>query len=373
MNLKALEEQRAELVEQMEAVLKGAKEETRALSEDEQGKFSELETKIKNIDSTIDIEKRAQELEIKKSEVKKMEEMKNVLSIETREEMAFESFVRGIVCENEEVRADEILTKGANGNIVPKSIVNRIITEVKDRVDFMNDCQVVYSKGTLSFPSYSDTSEAVYVDETAESPASQGSFTTVELTGYVIEAVSLLSIQMINNTDFDLVNFVIGEVAQKIADKLEKEFINGTTGKVTGMLSNDKNSVTTASTALTYDDLVTMKHTLKRTFQRGAKWVMNANTWKAICLLKDGNGQPYFGDDSYNILGCPVRITDAMPENKIIFGDLNGYVIKINKGVEMNVLKELYSRKRMIGFQAFVEVDAKPVDKQRYGVLTIKQ
>lgn len=371
MNLKALEEQRAELVEQMEALLNGAKEEVRALNEEELNKFAELETSIKNIDSTIDIEKRAQELEIKKSEVSNMEQNKNTLSIETREEMAFESFVRGVVAD-EEVRADEILTKGANGNIVPKSIVNRIITEVKDRVDFLNDCQVVYSKGTLSFPSYSDTSEAAYVDETAESPANQGSFTTVELTGYVIEAVSLLSIQMINNTDFDLVNFIIGEVAQKIADKLEKEFIHGTSTKITGILSNDQNNVTTQAAALTYDDLVTMKHTLKRQFQRAGKWVMNPNTWTAICLLKDGNGHPYFGDDSYTILGCPVRITDQMPEDKIVFGDLNGYTIKLNKGVEMNILKELYSRKRMIGFQAFVEVDAKPVDKQRYGILTIQ-
>ena len=57
--LKELEEKRAELQAEMEQLLNGAKEEKRAMSEEESAKFDGLEREIKNIDATMAAEKRA--------------------------------------------------------------------------------------------------------------------------------------------------------------------------------------------------------------------------------------------------------------------------------------------------------------------------
>lgn len=371
MELKKLYEQREDLQKEMETILDSAKTEERAMSEDETTKFDDIEAKIKAIDKTIQCEERAREIKMLENTMVNEIEKEDVAQVEER---AFVDFIRGTVTEN---RADSFLTQGSNGTVVPRSIADRIITAVKDQVDFMKYANVVFANGTLAFPVYSDTNEANYVDETLETEAKNGAFTTIDLTGFVIEAISIVSKKMITNVDFDIVSFVINEVVKKIVNKLEKEFINGTTNKITGVLSTTNTVETASSTTITYDELVKTKHTLKQAFQGNGVWVMHPDTYTAICLLKDGNEMPYFKDDEYVVLNRPVLVSDNMPSmaagNKaIVYADLSGYTIKMAKSVEVNLLNELYARKNAIGVQGIVEVDAKITDEQKIVALTMK-
>ena len=99
-------------------------------------------------------------------------------------------------------------------------------------------------------------------------------------------------------------------------------------------------------------------------------------TSTAICKLKDNNGQPYFKEDEYKILGRPVIESDSMPimaagKKPIIFGDLSGYTIKATKSVEVQVLREKFATKNMIGVLAFGEYDAKITDSKKVSSLTM--
>lgn len=368
--LKKLLEQRAELIEEMNNILNGAKAEERAMSDEENSKFEEVENKINAINSTIEAEERAEKLRAAKN----VHTEDQTATIEELEERAFDNFLRGIV----EERADASLLQGSNGAVVPKTISNRIIQAVKDKVDFLKYADVVYCNGTLSIPVYTDTNEAAYIDEDTGSDAKTGAFTTVDLTGYVIEAISIVSKKMITNVDFDLVSFVIDQIVKKLVSKLEKEFINGTTSKITGILSVASNGLTTASgTAITYDELVTLKHSIKKAYRDNGVWIMNDSTYTALCKLKDTNGQPYFKDDDYKILNCDVLVSDNMPaiglsEKAVVFADLTGYTIKIAKNMEVNILNELFARKNAVGVQGLIEVDAKVTDAQKIAVMTMK-
>lgn len=362
-NKKGLVEQRAELVEEMETLLNDSKVENRAMSEEEETKFNEIENKIKSIDTTIDMENRAGNLK----------KIKNVLTdeklnktTEELEERAFDSFLRGVV----EERADASMTQGSNGAVVPKTIANRIIQAVKDSVDFLKYANVVYINGTLALPVYTDANEAQYIDEDNGGDAKTGAFTTIDLTGYVIEAIAAVSKKMVTNVDFDLVSFVVEQIVRRIIEKLEKEFINGTAGKITGVLSITNTISAASATTVTYDELVKTKHKVKQAFQKNGVWIMHPDTYTALCLLKDGNNQPYFKDDEYKILNRPVMVSDAMPQlatgkKAILFGDLSGYTIKMAKTIEVNILNELFARKNAIGVQGLVEVDAKISDVQK--------
>ena len=131
-----------------------------------------------------------------------------------------------------------------------------------------------------------------------------------------------------------------------------------------------------AATAVTYDELVSLKHSLKQRFCGKASWIMNPATYTAICKLKDNNGQPYFKEDEYKILGRPVIESDSMPimaagKKPIIFGDLSGYTIKATKSVEVQVLREKFATKNMIGVLAFGEYDAKITDSKKVSSLTM--
>lgn len=373
MNTKALEEQRADLQAEMENILNGAKEETRALSETEVTRFDEIEKEIKSIDATIAAEKRA--LDLASTETEKEAEMSETIKtpeqVETDELRAFEEFVR-----NNETRAE--MLEGDNGAIVPVTIANKIIKAVRDRVPYLQLADVIETNGKLSVPVYgedaSDYINADYVDEGKSLTDNVGKFTTVDLTGYVVGALSVISNKLINNTDINITDFIVNEVARAMAEKLEKEFTVGTSGKITGITTGEVKVTTAAANAITYDELVTLKHSVKKAFRGAGKFIMNDTTYTAICKLKDANGQPYFKDDDYKILGCEVLVSDSMPElgsgNKaIVFADLSGYTIKMTKNVEVSILRELYAPKNMVGVMAFGEFDAKITDSKKVAVL----
>ena len=74
------------------------------------------------------------------------------------------------------------------------------------------------------------------MDEGTDLTDNVGKFTSIDLTGYVLGALALVSNKLKDNTDIDVVGFIVNQVAEAMAEKLEKEFINGTTGKITGIL-----------------------------------------------------------------------------------------------------------------------------------------
>ena len=379
MNFKELEEKRAQLQEEMESLLSTAKSEERAMTEEESAKFDGLEKEIKNIDATLAAEKRAEELKITKEE----EPMPEVRAEETKvteesEVRAFEAFVRNNL---EELRAGEQqLTEGNNGAIVPTTIANKIIEEVRDMVPFLTLGDVYNTNGKLSVPVYSEDStnyiNADYVDEGTSLVDNIGEFTSVDLTGYVIGALALVSNKLISNTEINITDFVVRKVAEAIAEKLETEFVVGTNNKITGVLGATVRVTAAATGAITYDELVSLKHSIKR-FRKNAKWIMNDATYEAICKLKDGKQQPYFKDDEYKILGCEVLISDSMPTmaasaKAIVFGDLSGYSIKMTKKVEVKILRERFAERNMVGVIGYGEYDGKITDGKKLAVLQMK-
>ena len=246
---------------------------------------------------------------------------------------------------------------------------------------YLTLADVVNTNGKLSVPVYGEDStnyiNADYVDEGTALTDNIGKFTTVDITGFVLGALSLVSNKLISNTDINITDFVVMQVSEAMAEKLEKEFTVGTEGKISGILSGTVRVTTASSTAITYDELVELKHSLKKAFRSAGKWIMNDSTYTALCKLKDQNGQPYFKDDEYKILGCEVLVSDSMPEigtgNKaIVFADLSGYTIKATKAIEIQLLREKYADRNMLGVIAYGEYDAKITDAKKVAVMQIK-
>ena len=375
-NLKKLMERREELNKKLAELVDAADNEERAMTEEETKDFDAAEKEIKEIDATIAREERARNIPT----VQQPNENHEMTQEEraAADEKAFADFIMNRVTEN---RAGEIqLTQGNNGAIVPTTIANRIIKSVRDMVPFLQLSDVIYTNGKLSVPVYGEDStnyiKADYVDEGTELTDNIGKFTTIDLTGYVVGALALVSNKLKDNTDINVVDFVINQVAESIAEKLEKEFVNGST-KIIGITSATKGITAASATAITYDELVSLKHSLKQRFRANARWIMNPATYTALCKLKDGNGQPYFKEDEYKILGLPVIESDSMPTiaasaKAIVCADLSGYTIKATKSVEIQVLREKFSTKNMLGVLAFGEYDAKITDSKKIAVLTMK-
>lgn len=374
MELKEFIEKRNAKVEEMKKIFDKVKEEVRAFSEEEKKEYDKLEKEIRDLDSTIETLKK----EYKITELGKKDKSKTVEEEETR---AFADFIRAQV----EHRSDVNMTKGDNGAVIPKTIANKIITEVKNICPIAELATVYNVKGSLSIPYYDESAGAItmaYKDEFTELESTAGKLKSVDLTGFLAGVLTKVSKSLINNNDFDLVSFVVNQMALSYKAWLEKECLIGTTSKITGLSEISQKVVAGATNAITSDELIDLQETIPDVYQSDAVWIMHPETRAAIRKLKDGEGNyllnpDYTGKWNYMLLGKPVFTSDNMPKmaadkDAIYYGDLSGLALKLTENMEIQVLLEKFATQHAIGIVGWAEVDAKIENQQKLAKLTMK-
>ncbi len=378
--LKKMRENREEKVKALENVLNAAKTENRAMTAEEQASFDAIEKEIADIDKTIEAEERA----IKAKNTKETGD--NGAEQETQEELeerAFVKYVLGAAAGLEERAGELNLTMANNGAIVPTSIANKIIKKVKDISPILSRATVYYMTGELKVPVYGASSghdvKVAYSDDFTELTADAGKFTSVDLKGYLVGALTLIGRKLKTNAMFNVTDFIVNYMAEEIAAFLEGELLNGTTSKMEGALSTTNEKTAAAAAAITADELIDLQAKVKQAFQSDACWIMHPETFTAVKKLKDGQSRYLLQDDfsgefPYRLLGKPVFVSDNMPKiatgaKTVLYGDMSGLSVKIAEQLEIEVLREKYATQHAIGVVAWMEVDSKVTDSQRMAVL----
>lgn len=376
-DLKSLTEQRAELVQQMKDLTSSVKTEKRAFSPEEDQKFDDLDKQVKALDNTIEKLERARDLKLNTTSTTKHEELKQ----EELEERAFAAYIRGEVLEE---RAGE-MTKTDNGAVIPKTIANRIIKKVEDICPIYRLATRYNIKGTLSIPYYAADGKTItmaYADEFKSLTSTSGKFTNIELTGYLAGALSKVSKSLANNSQFDIVSFVVTAMSEAISRFIEAELLHGTTAKVDGLKGVTLTTTAAAANKVTMDELITLKDTVKDAFQAKGVFIMNSATRTALRLLKDTNGRYLMQDDitsafGTTLLGKPVYVSDQMDgmeagKTAIYYGDFSGLAVKLSEDASVQVLQERYADEHAIGVIAWMEFDAKVENAQKIAKLVMK-
>lgn len=362
--------------------------EQRAVEEEEERQIAAISDEIDNIDKTIDILENMKKrlAETNKGKEKVIEDVRDGDSVgeqraeqKKTDEKAFANYLRGVVSEE---RAEN-LTFGDNGAVVPTTIANRIIKKVYDISPILEKATKYNVKGTLEIPYYpeSDTTDIAmaYATEFVELESSAGKFTNISLTGYLAGALTLVSRSLINNSQFDIVGFVVDHMAYNIHRWIENELLNGTTSKIAGLSGVTQEVTAAAATAITADELIRLQDTVKDAFQGPAIWIMSPATRTALRLLKDDMGRYLLQDDitapfGKVLLGKPVYVSDNMPDmaagkTAIYYGDMSGLAVKMTEEMEIQVLREKYATQHADGVVAWVEMDAKVENAQKIAKL----
>jgi HK97 family phage major capsid protein len=377
--LKKLFEQRAELQTQLEAVLSKAKTEERAMNADETAEFDRIEGEIRAIDTTIKAEERARAIGNTPTPATNEPTQAEI------EERAFSDYVMGKVME---MRAGEQnFTMGSNGAIIPTTIANKIIKAVKDRCPILAGATIYNVKGTLKVPVYgkANTTHDIavgYQSEFTDITADAGKFTSVDLGGYLIGALTLIGRSVENNGSFSVVDFVVNQMADELATFLEKEALTGSGNSACqGALSTSNTLNAGSVSAITADNLIDLQAKVKSAYQANACWTMHPSTFTALRKLKDGNGQYLLQSNfsqnfPYAILGKPVYISDNMPEiesaaKAILYGDYSGLSANFRENISIEVLREKYATQHAIGVVAWCELDTKVTDSQKLATLVM--
>lgn len=373
MKEKELMEQRADLHNELQGILDAAKAEKRAMTEEEQTRFDEIEKQIKDIDATLEAEARAKGIQNYKGTNPAEEK-------EKLEERAFANYIRGVV----EQRGDVNLTVTDNGAVVPTHIANKIIKKVHDICPIYQKATHYNVKGTLNIPYYDEESKTItvaYATEFTELESTSGKFASIELKGFLAGALTKVSKSLVNNSDFDIVEFIVNAVAEAMSRWLEKELLLGTEDKISG-LSTVKQKITAASaTAITADDLIDVQEEVPDTYQADAIWIMNKKTRTAIRKLKDEMGNYILNKDAtakwgYTLFGKDVYTSETMPEiatgkTVVFYGDMSGLAVKLAEDINIDILREKFATQHALGVVAWVEADAKVENEQKISALVM--
>lgn len=379
MNEKELIEKRNDLQEKMEGILDLAKKEKRAMNENEVKDFDEMEKEIKDIDATLERNARINKMELKKVEDKKE------LTQEEKDVKAFAQFIRNTVNgvpQNSETQ----LSKADNGSIIPKTIAQKIIDKVVEISPLYASATRYDAKGTLAVPKYDDTTDDVtvdYADEFDELVSHSGKFNTVELTGFLIGALTKISKSLLNNNDFNLTDYVVNKMAEKFKLFYEGECLNGTASKISGIAgsydSTNMKITLENKSSVTADELIDIQETVPDTYQVNAYWIMNRDTRKKIRKLKDSDGnyilnRAFNEKWDYELLGKPVYCSEkaeklgTASKPVIFYGDFSGLAVKESEAMEIQILLERFATQHAIGVVGYSELDAKVENTQKIAV-----
>jgi len=401
MSVKELMQKREALVKEMTGLVDAADVEKRSLNEDEQKKFADLKAQVADIDATIEAKRALEDAQVADDgdDEDKEPETRSAEDVEELEVRAFEQYLRsqGRI----ETRDDANMTFGANGAVVPTSIANRIVEDVLKICPIYADADRYNVKGSLTLPYYDESSSQIvcgYATEFVAPDATTGKFSAITLTGFLGEALTNVSKSLINNSQFDIVGFVVRKVAEAIAKFIEKELLIGTPAttsggttipaKIEGLSSLAAGQIieSAANTAITADELIQVQEQVPDQYQANAYWIMNKKTRTAIRQLKEsGTGAYLLNKDAnsrwgYTLFGKDVYTTDTLPEVKaanagkvaVYYGDMKGLAVKVSEDIEVEVLRETMATKHAVQIVGFVELDSKVQNSEMIAGLALK-
>lgn len=391
MNYKGLVEKKNDLITRAEEILNDAETKKRELTDDEAQELAEIRDDVRKIKEALKIhdEIKDEKKELKDEAgdaMKEEQELKEAACKAEQETRAFEDYIRGRVNE----RANNLTPASTSGGVlIPTTIANKIIAMVYNICPILEKSTKYNVKGKLVVPYYDEDTTSInvaYATEFQELESNVGAFDKIELDGFLAGALTLVSRSLINNAQFNIVDFVVERMAYAIKRFIEGQLLNGyvSTGASAGVtgLSTLSHSITAAATsAITADEVVRLHDAIKDDFQANAIWIMSPATRTALRTLKSSTGYYLLNDDisspfGTTLLGKPVYVSDNMPDmaagkTVIYYGDMRGLATKFSEDINIEVLKEKYATMHAVGVVGWLEFDAKVEDAQKIAKLVM--
>jgi HK97 family phage major capsid protein len=309
-------------------------------------------------------------------------------------EEAFGNYMRGgmercsmeqrqMLMENQtEIRAQGIATNSAGGYLVPPGFRNVLMDTMKMFGGLLNlaDTITTSTGNPLQWPTVDDTGNVgAILTENTQISQQDLVLGTKTIGAYVYTSkLVLVSLQLLQDSAFDLNNFLPRKLGERIGRATAAHFITGTgTGQPEGIATNitiGKTGATGQTLTVTYDDLIDLEHSIDPAYRnQNTRYLMNDATLKVIRKLKDTQNRPLWLP--VPTPGFPATINGyeytidqgvAVPganNISILFGDFKaGYLIRQVTDVQMVRLAERYADFLQVGFFGFSRLDAKPND-----------
>lgn len=361
------------------------------LNEARNAKIDEINTKLRELDpntawskaqeeeyNALNEEVAAYERQIK-AVVSEQSRALSIVNTDNKDEVKkFDGFIREYMTGKRAVDAKN------NAAIIPNKILNMVITRIKEISPLANMVQTFVTNGDLTIPQFGLTENDVtiglsYVPEGEVIPTTDAKFKGLVLKSHVFGTIVLVSEQMIADTDFPLVAFIVDYLATEAAAAIENILINGVTSKgstiITGAVDCAAQKTTAAAGTVTADELIDLQMSLPQACAQNSIWVINAAAMGKIRKLKDDNKNYLFtvnngGSYLYNLLDRPAYVSENVPATvAALVIDPSGMTLKFSKTIEVKALMERYADYNQIGLRTTMHMDAGINNQQKIACL----
>ncbi len=391
-----LREKRAKLWDSAKAFLDSRRNDSGLLSAEDTATYEKMEADVVSLGKEIDRLERQAALDLELSQATSVAiTNKPVRQTETEKagratdeyRTAFWKAMRsknGFDVQN----ALQVGTDSEGGYLVPVEFERTLIEALTEENIFRQMAKLITtSSGDKKIPVVASKGTASWLEEEGVTPESDDAFGQVSIGAYKLATMLKVSEELLNDSVFNLEQYIAKEFARRIGAKEEEAFFVGDgTGKPTGIFNATGGAtlgVTSASaTAITFDELMDLFYSLKSPYRRNAVFVTNDATVKAIRKLKDGSGQ-YLWQPSLTagqpdtLLNRPIKTSTYVPAiasgaKVMAFGDFSYYWVADRQGRSFQRLNELFAATGQIGFRATQRVDGKLVLPEAIQVLQMK-
>lgn len=285
-------------------------------------------------------------------------------------------------------------TTGSQGGF---SVDSEVATFVIDRLREFGGMRAVSTVistsgfGGMSFPTSDGiTEEGEIVAENATVARQSVVFGTVGLPVFKFSSLDVaVPIELIQDSNVDIEGFVQDRLVTRIGRVTNRMFTTGTgTGQPNGIVTASTVGVTAANatsqvTAVTYDSLVNLQHSVDPAYRMRGAFMFNDTTLREVRKIRDGQQRPIFvpgyetgvpGGAPDRLLGAPIVVNQdvanmAANARSIMFGDFSGYYIRDVMALEMyRFTDSAFARNGQVGFLAMMRTGGNLIDANKVRV-----
>ena len=390
--LQKLLERKATLINEMRAMNESAKD--RAFSEEEKKSYSEKEAELRSVVAKIEAEERKSTLDGFTNEPPAPAADNPVKTAGTEEKKAFFKM---------EKRSGDVFLSVGTGEapggaaaLAPEEFLHEILKEVEKEAILYSRVRKLPVSGAGSLGVPYEKTDATAAEWTNEIPATEigydkaWEFGKRSLSPIDLVKQILITKKILAASAFPIDTLAKDKIVEKLTSAFENGIINGSgTNQPLGVFTASADGipasrdVETGASAISADDLINTKMSLRPEYRSKAVWVMSTEVLKDVMKLKATDGrylwQPAIAlGEPATILGLPVIESEYAPTAKTagsyvaVLGDFSHYWFAYWKGLDVTVLNEKYAGTNQIGFLGHTLADGQPTLPVAFARLKIK-
>lgn len=270
------------------------------------------------------------------------------------------------------------LTDAAGGYTVPDEMMRAIEVSMLTFGNVRNVSTVITTAtgADLPIPTVNDTGNVgVILAENTQIAQQDMTFAQLVLNAYKYSSKGILvSAELMQDSSVNLPAFIGERLGERIARITNQHFTTGTgTGQPNGIVTaaGDSSITTASNTAITWTELMGLKHAVDPAYRIGGAWMCDDGIVKLMKTMLDSTNRPIWQQSIVpgqpaSLDGDPVVVNNDMATGSaakaLIYGNFAKYLVRQVRAITVLRLDERYADYHQTGFLAFARFDGDLLD-----------